>query len=67
MAVILPPAQAIWLNDVLIQGGVRTQTGGSYPSWRTVRQTFPGTAAEFTSFMKQPAWRKIRAAGLLLV
>ena len=67
MAVILPPAQAIWLNDVLIQGGVRTQPGKTYPSWRDVRQTFPGTAAEFTSFMKQPAWRKLRAAGLLLV
>lgn len=67
MAVVLPPAQAIWLKDVLIQGGVRTQPGGNYPSWRDVRQTFPGTAAEFTSFIKQPAWRKIRAAGLLLV
>jgi radical SAM superfamily enzyme YgiQ (UPF0313 family) len=67
MAGTLPSAQAIWLNDVLIRGGVRTHLGGTYPSWRDVRPTFPGTATEFASFVKQRSWKTIRAAGLLLV
>ena len=59
--------EAGWLNDVLQASVVTKDHGGSYPSWRDVTKTFPGTAAELTSFMQQPSWKRIRAAGLLLV
>jgi hypothetical protein len=63
----LPSARAIWLNDLLSAGRLRRERAGTYPSWREVRRTFPGTSAEFIVFVNQPSWRRIRAAGLLLV
>jgi len=66
-AVTLPAPQAMWLSDLLQEGRLRSEREGSYPSWREVRRAFPGSTAEFTSFVKQPSWERIRAAGLLLV
>jgi radical SAM superfamily enzyme YgiQ (UPF0313 family) len=63
----LPSAQADWLKDVLIESGLGKERRGSYPSWREARLAFPGKAADFSLFVQQPSWRKIRAAGLLLV
>jgi radical SAM superfamily enzyme YgiQ (UPF0313 family) len=65
--VSLPAAQATWVGEILCEGNLRSQRAGIYPLWRDVRRTFPGTSAELASFVKQAAWRKIRAAGLLLV
>jgi radical SAM superfamily enzyme YgiQ (UPF0313 family) len=67
MAVTLPPSQAMWLSDLLHAGQLRIERGGTYPSWREIRQAFPGTSAQFASFVKQPSWRKLRGSGLLLV
>jgi radical SAM superfamily enzyme YgiQ (UPF0313 family) len=66
-AVTLPTAQALWLSNLLHEGQIRIERGGTYPSWRDVRRTFPGTSTQFASFLKQPSWRRIRGAGLLLV
>jgi len=63
----LPSAQAEWLNNVLMESGLARERRGNYPLWRDARQGFPGNAAEFSSFVEKPSWRKIRAAGLLLV
>ena len=66
-AVTLPSAHAMWLSGLLQEGRLRSEREGTYPSWREVRRAFPGSTAEFTSFVKQPSWKRIRAAGLLLV
>jgi hypothetical protein len=66
-AVILPSAHAMWLSGLLQEGRLRSEREGTYPSWREVRRAFPGSTAEFTSFVKQPSWKRIRTAGLLLV
>jgi radical SAM superfamily enzyme YgiQ (UPF0313 family) len=67
MAVTLPTAQAAWLNQLLQDCSLGKERGGTYPLWRDARRAFPGTAADFTLFLQQPPWRKIRDAGLLLV
>jgi hypothetical protein len=67
MTMTLPLAQAHWLNEVLTQSGLGKERAGTYPSWREVRQAFPGREGDFSSFVQQPSWRKIRATGLLLV
>jgi len=67
ITITMPPAQAGWLTELLQDSGLGRDRGGTYPLWRDVRRAFPGTAAAFTAFMQQPSWRKIRAAGLLLV
>ena len=63
----LPSAHAMWLSGLLREGRLRSERGGTYPSWRELRRAFPGSTAEFTSFVKQPSWKRIRASGLLLV
>ena len=66
-AVTLPAAQAIWLKELLDESRLAQERGTTYPLWREVRGTFPGPLTEFVSFVSQPSWRKVRAAGLLLV
>ena len=66
-AVMLSAAHAKWLSEILQEGRLQRERRGTYPSWREVKAAFPGTSREFTSFVKQPSWRKIRTAGLLLV
>jgi radical SAM superfamily enzyme YgiQ (UPF0313 family) len=65
--VTLPATQAVWLKELLDESRLRHERGTPYPLWREIRRTFPGTSTEFASFVNQPSWRKIRAAGLLLV
>jgi len=67
IAVTLPSAQALWLEALLNEGRLRRERRGTYPLWRDVKQAFPGTSTELTSLVNQPFWRRIRAAGLLLV
>jgi radical SAM superfamily enzyme YgiQ (UPF0313 family) len=59
--------EANWLNGVLQASAVAKDRDGIYPFWRDVKKAFPGTADDMTSFMQQPSWKRIRAAGLLLV
>lgn len=63
----LPAAEADWLKDVLTASGLGKDRRGSYPSWREVREAFPGKATDFSAFVQRPPWKKIRTAGLLLV
>ena len=67
IAVTLSSAQALWLEALLKASGLQRRCEGIYPSWREMRQAFPGNPAELTSFLTQPSWKKIREAGLLLV
>jgi radical SAM superfamily enzyme YgiQ (UPF0313 family) len=67
ITVTLPSAQADWLKDLLMESTLGKARGSRYPLWRDMRRAFPGTTADLTSFVQQPAWRKVRAAGLLLV
>lgn len=66
-AVVLPSRPAMWVVDLLERGRAARERDGTYPSWREARKDFPGPPAELASFLKQPSWKKIRAAGLLLV
>lgn len=66
-AVALPNQQAMWLTDLLQEALLQKQRTSSYPLLRDVKRRFPGKPADFESFMRDSSWKKIRAAGLLLV
>lgn len=63
----LPSAQAMWLAQLLQEARLASEREGNYPAWREVRREFPGTSNEFISFINHRSWKRIRAAGLLLV
>jgi radical SAM superfamily enzyme YgiQ (UPF0313 family) len=63
----LPPRQATWLSELLNEALPRRDRYASYPSWREAKQAFPGRPSAFASFVKDPSWKRIRDAGLLLV
>jgi hypothetical protein len=67
LALTLPSAQAMWLSDVLQKSRLTSERGGKYPLWREVRREFPGTSGELASLINHRPWKRIRAAGLLLV
>ncbi|HET6678174.1 MAG TPA: radical SAM protein [Nitrospira sp.] len=63
----LPSRQASWLSELLNEALPRRDRYASYPSWRDAKLAFPGRATDFASFVRDPSWRRIRSAGLLLV
>jgi len=65
--VMLPHRQAIWLYDLLREALLQQNRTSSYPLLRDATRAFPGKPADFESFMRDSSWKKIRAAGLLLV
>jgi hypothetical protein len=65
--VSLPRPQILWLEALLKESRLQSARKGTYPSWRDVREAFPGTSTELASFVNESSWRRIRAAGLLLV
>ena len=65
--VMLPHRQAIWVYDLLREALLQQNRTSSYPLLRDAMRAFPGKPADFESFMKDSSWKKIRAAGLLLV
>ena len=67
IVVILPHRQAIWLYDLLREALLQQNRTSSYPLLRDAMRAFPGKPADFESFMRDSSWKKIRAAGLLLV
>ena len=67
MGLTMSSEEANWLNGLMQASAVAKDRDGNYPSWREVRKAFPGTSDDMTSFMQQPSWKRIRAAGLLLV
>ena len=66
-AVTLPHAEAQWLTDLIQQSTLQSKPTHHYPLLREAQSTFPGNAREFATSLKSPSWKKVRAAGLLLV
>ncbi len=63
----LPSRQATWLSELLNEALPRRDRYAAYPSWRDAKQSFPGRPTDFASFVRDPSWKRIRDAGLLLV
>jgi hypothetical protein len=57
----------MWLTDLLQEALVQKHRTASYPLLREVKAAFPGKPTEFALLMRDSSWKKIRAAGLLLV
>ncbi|MDH4187975.1 MAG: radical SAM protein, partial [Nitrospira sp.] len=67
VAVTISTQQAHWLADLIRRATPHSNSPRSYALLRETQATFPGTAKEFEHFLKSPSWKKVRAAGLLLV
>ena len=63
----LLPSHAMWLHDLLEQSTPRRQRTTAYPLLREIKTSFPKRKTDFESLLRSPAWKRIRAAGLLLV
>jgi hypothetical protein len=66
-AVTLADEQALWLDRLIQQSTPQDNPSHPYPLLREVKTTFPGTVKDFETFLGTTSWKKIRAAGLLLV
>ena len=66
-AVTLTDRQAQWLDDLIRQSTPQHNLSRLYPSLRETKTNFPGTTEQFEVLLNSPAWKKIRAAGLLLI
>jgi hypothetical protein len=65
--VTLSPPQAQWIDDLIRRSTPANHPSPVYPLLRDVQVSYPGTAAEFATFLGTSSWKKIRSAGLLLV
>ena len=65
--VTLPLAQGQWLENVIQQATPHKDRSAPYTWLRDAKTNFPGQAREFATFLESPSWKKVRAAGLLLV
>ena len=65
--VTLPLVQGQWLVDVIQQATPHNDRPSPYPWLRDAKSSFPGQTKEFATFLESPNWKKVRAAGLLLV
>ncbi|MBM4137946.1 MAG: B12-binding domain-containing radical SAM protein [Nitrospira sp.] len=59
--------QAQWLAHLIRRSRPQTSLSPSYPLLQEMHATFPGGRPEFTAFIQTASWKKLRAAGLLLV
>ena len=66
-SVTVSPRQAEWLGELIRRATPQNRLSNSYPWLREIGATYKGTAQEFETFLSTTAWRKVRAAGLLLV
>jgi hypothetical protein len=66
-AITLANQQAQWLDDLIRQSSPHNHSSHPYPLFRETKRTFPGTVKEFETFLGTTSWKKVRAAGLLLV
>src|SRR5215831_7468091 len=66
-AVTLPEPVALWLTDLIQHSTPQRKASYPYPLLRDAQSAFPGNAREFATYLNSPSWKKIRAAGLLLV
>ncbi|HEY6084082.1 MAG TPA: radical SAM protein [Nitrospira sp.] len=65
--ITLPRTQARWLYDLIRSVTPERTRNVPYPLLREAGDGFPGRRDEFSIFLETPVWRKVRAAGLLLV
>jgi hypothetical protein len=63
---MLPTAQADWLTQ-LITDATPEQRSQTYPHLHDLSKEFPGTTSSYSRFLASPAWKRIRATGLVLV
>jgi hypothetical protein len=66
-AVTLVTQQAQWLEDLIRRATPRNDPSRPYPLLRETKTTFPGAVKDFETFLGTTSWKKVRAAGLLLV
>jgi len=66
-AVTIANPQAQWLDGLIQQSTPHNNPSRPYPLLRETTPTFPGTAKDFEIFLGTTSWKKVRAAGLLLV
>jgi radical SAM superfamily enzyme YgiQ (UPF0313 family) len=66
-AVTLSTQQAEWLEDLIQRSTPQSAPSSPYPLLRDTKATFPGTAKDFETFLSGTSWKKVRAAGLILV
>lgn len=64
---LLSHEQGEWITDLILRSTPQNRRSVPYPSLRETQSGFPGGAAEFERFLRSVSWKKIRAAGLLLV
>jgi hypothetical protein len=67
ISVTLPSPHALWFQDLLEQSAPRNTRTASYPLFHDTRATFPDRNRDFTVFLRSPAWKRVRAAGLVLI
>ena len=66
-AVTISNRRAPWLNGLIRRSTPHNNPSCPYPTLKETKATFPGTTREFEIFLGSPSWKKVRAAGLLLV
>ncbi len=62
----LPKPQARWLEQLTRDATPRLPSQ-AYPHMQEACSRFPGLSSEFNTFLTTSSWKKIRAAGLVLV
>jgi hypothetical protein len=65
--VVLPDGQARWLVELLNHSTPQRSRTDPYPRFMDSYKAFPETQKAAEAFFAGPVWKKIRAAGLLLV
>lgn len=66
-AVVLTHEEGEWMTDLILRSTPQNRLSVPYPLLQATRPTFPGGTEEFDQFLQTRSWKKIRAAGLLLV
>ena len=66
-SITLDTQQAGWLDYLIGQCTPHSTPSRPYPLLREAQSSFPGGTQAFKTFIKTPSWKKVRAAGLLLV
>ena len=65
--VTLVDQEAQWLADLIRRSTPQNNPPHPYPLLQETKYTFPGSVKEFDSLLSTNSWRRVRAAGLLLV
>ncbi|MFO0701878.1 MAG: radical SAM protein [Nitrospira sp.] len=63
---LLPTPQVQWLVPLLTDATPQ-HPSQTYPHVRDLEKRFPGTELHYNRFLTSPAWKRIRATGLVLV